>query len=130
MVLGRLRGALFGAWRDHEFKILSYFVIFALAGGMLFYHGVEDWRFLDAFYFSAMTLTTVGYGDFAPATDTGKIFTVFFIFIGLGILLSFVNVVAKHALKFQTDYSKRMEKLESKRFYASKKKESFLSRKR
>jgi hypothetical protein len=37
---------------------------------------------LDSLYFSVITLATVAYGDFSPYTMAGKIFTVFYIFIG------------------------------------------------
>jgi voltage-gated potassium channel Kch len=44
-----------------------------------------------------MTLTTVGYGDLSPTTPATRLFTVVFVLIGIGILLGFIDVVAKHA---------------------------------
>jgi hypothetical protein len=41
-------------------------------------------------------LTTVGFGDPAPATAAGKIFTIVYIFVGLGVIGGFINVLAKH----------------------------------
>lgn len=58
-------------------------VILILLIGMVFYHFVEGWRYLDALYFCSTTLGAVGYGDFAPKTDIGKIFTMFYQFIGI-----------------------------------------------
>jgi voltage-gated potassium channel len=46
-----------------------------------------------------ITLTTVGYGDFSPSTTADKIFTMFYIFIGIGIILGFVNVVAERSME-------------------------------
>jgi hypothetical protein len=46
-----------------------------------------------------ITLTTVGYGDLAPTQPGTKIFTMVFIILGIGILLTFINLVAKHALQ-------------------------------
>ncbi|MBS0483038.1 MAG: two pore domain potassium channel family protein [Proteobacteria bacterium] len=54
----------------------------------LFYHQVEGWRLLDALYFSVMTLATVGYGDFAPRTDMGKLFTIGLVFSGIGLFVA------------------------------------------
>ena len=33
-------------------------------------------RYLDAFYYSVTTLTTVGYGDRTPATSAEKVFSI------------------------------------------------------
>jgi hypothetical protein len=49
-------------------------------------------------YFSVVTLTTVGYGDHSPSTAAGRFFTILYIFVGLGIVLGFVNAVAEHSL--------------------------------
>ena len=57
---------------------------------------MEGWSVLDSFYFSVTTLTTVGFGDPAPTTAAGKIFTIVYIFVGLGVIGGFINVLAKH----------------------------------
>ena len=49
---------------------------------------IEDWRILDALYFCVISLTTIGFGDFSPKTDYGKIFTIFYSIFGLGIISS------------------------------------------
>src|SRR5262249_45053124 len=33
---------------------------------------IEDWRFFDMTYYSLMTLTTVGYGDIIPGSQTAR----------------------------------------------------------
>jgi voltage-gated potassium channel len=53
---------------------------------------------VDAFYFSVTTLTTVGFGDLAPTTTIGKLFTVVYIFAGLSIILGFLDTIAKETL--------------------------------
>ena len=85
--------------RDPEFRVLFTLVIALLTSGMFFYHEVEGWSWLDSLYTSVITLTTVGYGDLTPHTAFGKIFTMIYIFIGLGIILAFVTAIEKHAKK-------------------------------
>lgn len=85
--------------KDKDFRALTIFVIFIIVIGTVFYHEVEDWGWLDSVYFCITTLTTVGYGDLYPETDGGKIFTILYIIIGLGVLLGYIKVVAEIALE-------------------------------
>ncbi|HEY9690092.1 MAG TPA: ion transporter [Coleofasciculaceae cyanobacterium] len=43
-------------------------------------------NFLDAFYFSVVTMTTVGYGDITPVSKAGKLVTVLMILSGIAII--------------------------------------------
>lgn len=42
--------------------------------------------FLDAFYFSVVTMTTVGFGDIAPITEAGRLLTVLMIITGVALI--------------------------------------------
>ena len=50
-------------------------------------------------YFSVVTIATVGYGDLAPQTAIGKIFTICYIFAGIGIFVSAVTAFAHAVLR-------------------------------
>lgn len=69
-------------------------LLFVLLLGTAFYHNVEGWGFLDAFYFCVTTLATVGFGDLSPQTSFGKVFTIIYIFLGMGLLVGIINVAA------------------------------------
>ena len=56
-----------------------------VASGTLFFRLVEGWSWIDSYFFTVVTLSTVGYGNLVPATVLGKIGTTVFIFTGLGI---------------------------------------------
>jgi len=81
-------------WKDTEFRGLFWSVLAFLFLGTLFYRAIEEWSWIDSFYFTVITLTTVGYGDFSPQTDIGKLFTVIYIIMGLGMLSSFIIKLA------------------------------------
>lgn len=68
------------------------------AVGVIFYHTVEGLRIVDAIYFTAITLTTVGYGEIAPATDAGKLFTSVYVFLGVVTFLGFAAVIFETVL--------------------------------
>lgn len=53
--------------------------------GTVFFHYIEGWSWLDSYFFTVITLSTVGYGTLVPVTAIGKIATTVFIFLGLGI---------------------------------------------
>ncbi len=95
ILLFRFFRSLWYGLKDEEFRALFLWVLAILLLGTWFYAKVEDWRALDAFYFTITTLTTVGYGDFYPKTDAGKIFTIFYIFVGLGLISSFIILLAE-----------------------------------
>ena len=68
-----------------EVILLAVFLISVLfIIGTVFYTKVENLSLIDAFYLSGVTLTTLGFGDFIPTTNAGKIFTVFYALIGIG----------------------------------------------
>jgi voltage-gated potassium channel len=102
VMLRRFVRAIVAAWRsDVAFRILLALVISLLVSGTTFFTLVEGWSVLDSFYFSVTTLTTVGFGDPAPTTALGKIFTILYIFVGLGVIGGFINVLAKHTFARQ-----------------------------
>lgn len=44
-------------------------------------------------------LATVGYGDLTPTTDYSRIFTIIYIFIGLGVLVLFLSAIAQQYMR-------------------------------
>jgi voltage-gated potassium channel len=94
--------ALFGgfgsAFRVPRVRLLLGILLTLIAVSTLFYRWAEGWRYLDAVYFSVVTLATVGYGDFAPKTDAGKIFTVFLILSGIGLFVTTASAIAENML--------------------------------
>ncbi|MCQ6562371.1 potassium channel family protein [Paenibacillus mendelii] len=93
-----LRKMLTGVWhafKEKTFRTLFWLTVFILLSGTLFYHQIEKFTYLDALYYSVMTLTTVGSSDLGPQTSLGKVFTMIYTFSGIGVIFGFIYYVAK-----------------------------------
>lgn len=66
--------------------IAMSFLILAILVGTVGYMLLNDaYSFVDAFYMTVITITTVGFTEVHPMSDTGKLFTIFLIFVSFGI---------------------------------------------
>ncbi|MBN8632646.1 MAG: two pore domain potassium channel family protein [Rhodobacterales bacterium] len=70
-------GAFFGA--------LTGIFLLLLGGSTVFFHYQEGWSWIDAWFFTVTTVSTVGYGNLVPATTIGKLVTTGLIFSGIGL---------------------------------------------
>lgn len=109
----RMLRAILRGLKEPEFQVLLTLTVFTLISGTIFYSTVEGLRVLDALYFSVTTLSTVGYGDFSPQTDFGKVFTMVYIFAGVGIIVGFATKIFELASKNQMESKKRKERKRS-----------------
>lgn len=76
-----------------QLAVVSLFIVMLV--GTIFYRVIEGWNWVDAFYFTGITVTTVGYGDLVPTHDISKISTVFFAMAGAGIVLYSLWLIAE-----------------------------------
>ena len=91
-----------------EFIFLGYMLLgVTFSFGTVFYileYGVNEslGSYLDAIYWALVTVSTVGYGDISPVTDTGKIISMFGIILGIA-MISFVTSVMVSAFSERFD---------------------------
>ena len=109
-LLRRFGRAIRRGWAEPEFRGLLYLVSIVVVAGTVFYRAAESWNWVDSLYFTVITLTTVGYGDLSPTTAGSKIFTVVLVLIGIGLLLTFIERVARYATEDQTERSRRRDR--------------------
>ncbi|MDY0402905.1 ion transporter [Sulfurovum sp.] len=91
-----------------EFIFLGYMLLgVTFSFGTVFYileYGINEklGSYLDAIYWALVTVSTVGYGDISPVTDTGKIISMFGIILGIA-MISFVTSVMVSAFSERFD---------------------------
>ena len=61
--------------------------------GSLGYMAIDNFSLMDAIYQTGITFTTVGYGEIAPISNMGRIFTITLIIIGFGIFSFSVGIL-------------------------------------
>ncbi|MDI6851637.1 MAG: potassium channel protein, partial [bacterium] len=71
--------------------------------GALGYHKIENMSPLDSLYMAIITLSTVGYKEVYPLSDTGKVFTIIFIITGIAFVSYTVFTVGE--LLFETTFN-------------------------
>jgi len=94
---------------DPRFRT-AFVLIVALTGvGVFGYHHIEGYSWIDALYMTVITLSTVGYREVMPLSPVGKIFTVFLIVFGIGLVLTIVGMWASMVLEgeFQRFFGRR-----------------------
>lgn len=101
-----IAGTLAASWRafDHAnltastlFAISAIFMLFSYATFGSFYLG-DDFRppitdLVTALYYSTVTMSTVGYGDFAPQTIEAKLFTISIIVLGVAVFATSLTAI-------------------------------------
>ncbi len=67
-----------------NFLIIVGLLISVIAGGTIGFEILEGWGFMDALYMTVITIATVGYQELHPLGESGRIFNIVLIFVGLG----------------------------------------------
>jgi voltage-gated potassium channel len=72
--------------RENLHKVALVVLILILLGSLSFYGFEKNLGFFDAFWWSIVTVTTVGYGDISPVTVGGRIIGMVLMLLGIGFL--------------------------------------------
>jgi len=91
--------------REIFWSLLSLTILGTI--GTCFYYFHENMDLVDAFYFTMITLATVGYGDQVAYKQSSRIFSIFFVFFGVSVTAfavgRFATVLARVEQQKQID---------------------------
>lgn len=85
--------------QNRKIKTAFLILVAVFLAGMMGYHLLEGWTFLESLYATVITLATVGYGDYAPRTPVGRIFTIVLIIFGVGTTAYFVTLFIENLVE-------------------------------
>lgn len=84
------------ATRQRRILVLFCLLIFLILLGGTLFKTLEAWGFLEACYFSACTLMSIGFGDYLPERVVSRVVAAIFILVGLGVAASFIALLQVH----------------------------------
>ena len=83
---------------DSNLKLAIVLIIMVFITGIVGFHFLYDYTWVDALYMTIITVSTVGYGEVQPMGAYGKIFTSVFIISGLFIFGFGLSTITEHIL--------------------------------
>jgi voltage-gated potassium channel len=103
-------------FRLRRHHIAAFWIIIAV----LFYGTVASFRIgyqydppiespIQALYYTIITISTVGYGDYIPKTDVARLFTISLIIIGVGCFLTAITILFQPLIKKLEELSSKPE---------------------
>ncbi|MDP3112582.1 MAG: potassium channel protein [Thermodesulfovibrionales bacterium] len=93
--------------------ILALFLLaLVIEAGIFGYMWIEGWNFLDAFYMTIITIASVGYMEVNPLSPHGRIFTIFLIIFGMGVLLFGISTFTAFLVEGELSEILRRRKME------------------
>lgn len=87
LTVKRFLEALVKAFRSPMFLSLFTTLFLIILSGTLFYTKKEGWGVIDAIYFCVVSLIPTGVNtNLSPVTNLGKVFTMFYLVVGTGVM--------------------------------------------
>lgn len=81
------------------FRLPLILTVVVMLIGTIGYVLIDDFPIIDAIYQTAVTFTTVGFGEIRPISDTGRIFTINLIIAGFAVFSSAIGILVSELNK-------------------------------
>ena len=75
------------------FRLPLILTVLTMLVGTMGYIIIDDFTLIDAIYQTGITFTTVGFGEMAPISEAGRIFTITLVIAGFGVFSSAIGIM-------------------------------------
>lgn len=89
-------------YTNHFIYVIYTTAVICLGGSIAIYrleYGKSVFSYFDAFWFSFVTITTVGYGDFTPVSIEGKIAAMVLMLVGISFIGLLTGTISTYFIK-------------------------------
>lgn len=80
--------------------VICTLVVLVIGGTVLFHYLEPSFTWIQAFYFTVTTMTTVGYGDLIPSNDLTRLAVSLYILVAVSLYVSLITYFGAHYLEF------------------------------
>lgn len=89
-------------------RTIRFFWLTVFMAGILFFISqYEGWNPWQAFYYGLITACTVGYGDFAPKTQEGRLLALAYIPVAVAVIGSLLELISNAIISFRRERGQR-----------------------
>jgi voltage-gated potassium channel len=96
--------------KHRELVVAFLFLGFVILSSTLGYIFLEHWSFFEGLYMTFMTLTTIGFGEMHPLSQTGRIWTMCIGIVGIGTVFFILGRTAEMLFRGTKIYERNMQR--------------------
>lgn len=82
-------------------RLIAAALALVILAGTAGFHFIEGWPWFDGFYMVVTTLTTIGYQETHPLSQTGRVFNILVIFAGVSLVFLAIGALTQALLEFE-----------------------------
>jgi voltage-gated potassium channel len=97
-----------------RFAIIFFLIILVFFGGTMGYQLIEGWSFIESFYMTIITISTVGFQEVTPLSDAGRVFTIILILTGIVVITTGVGFIFSSIIEGTFSEVMRRQRMEKK----------------
>ncbi|ADG13150.1 potassium channel family protein [Methanocaldococcus infernus] len=105
-------------YKEYNKFIKKFAIVIALSLSLILSYAylisvIENVDFFTALYFSVITITTTGYGDFTPKTFLGRALTIIYLTFGIGIVMYLFSLITEFIVEGKLKELIRVKRMEN-----------------